>query len=156
MSTRLKVDDRFTIEMAPPTAGRVEELAREGFRSVVNLRAPGEQNEVLSPSEEGEVARRHGLEYVSIPVTPQDMNEATADRFEREVSRLPGPVAIHCASGKRAGLFTFLHLARAEGLSGGEATAKAEAMGYQFGTPEAKAFFTRAVDTSKPTQGGSP
>lgn len=155
MSNRLRVDDRFTIEMAPPTAGRVEELAREGFRSVVNLRAPGEQGEILSPSEEGEIARRHGLEYVRIPVTPQDMNEATAERFKREVSRLPSPVAIHCASGKRAGLFTFLHVARTEGLSGEEAVAKAEAMGYQFASPDAKAFFTRAADAGRAARGGS-
>lgn len=155
MSNRLRVDDRFTIEMAAPTAERVEELAREGFRSVVNLRAPGEQNEVLSPTEEGRVARRHGLEYISIPVSPQDMNEATAELFEREVSRLPGPVAIHCASGKRAGLFTFLHLARTEGLSGEAAAAKAEAMGFQFASPDARAFFTRAVEAGKTEKGGS-
>ena len=155
MSNQLRVDDRFTIEMAPPTAGRVEELAREGFRSIVNLRAPGEQNEVLSPSEEGEVARRQGLEYVSIPVSPQDINEVTADRFDREVSRLPGPVVVHCASGKRAGLFTLMHVARAEGLSGEEAVAKAEAKGYEFATPEAKAFFTRALGARKTSQEGS-
>lgn len=130
MSNRIKADDRFTIEMAPPTAERVAELAREGFRSVVNLRTPGEKDEILSPSEEGEVARGHGLEYVSIPVSPQDMNEATAERFDREVARLPGPVAVHCASGRRAGLFTFLSIARSEGLSGDAAAAKAEAMGF--------------------------
>lgn len=155
MPDRLRVNDRFTIEMAPPTVGRLEELAREGFRSVVNLRAPGEQGEILSPSEEGEAARRHGLEYVSVPVSPQDMNEATAERFEREVSRLPSPVAIHCTSGKRAGLFTFLHVARTEGLSGEATAAKAEAMGFQFASPEAKAFFTRAVDGRSTAKGGS-
>lgn len=98
MSNRLKVDDRFTIEMAPPTAGRV-----------------------------GVLARRHGLEYVSIPVSPQGMNGSVADRFDREVSPLPRPVAVHCASGTRAGLFTLMPVARAEGLSGDEAVAKAEA-----------------------------
>ena len=152
MANRLRVDDRFTIETTPPTAERIGELAREGFRSVVNLRTPGEQNEVLSPSAEGEVARRHGLQYVSIPVSPQDMNESTADRFDREVAHLPGPVAVHCASGKRAGLFTLMHVARTEGLSGDEAVAKAEAMGYEFATPEAKAFFTRTVDAGTTAQ----
>ena len=155
MSDRLKVDDRFTVEMAPPTVGRLEELAREGFRSIVNLRAPDEQGEILSPSEEGEAARRHGLEYVNVPVSPQDMNEATAERFDREVSRLPSPVAIHCASGKRAGLFTFLHIARTEGLSGEAAVAKAETMGFQFASSESKAFFTRAVDDRSTAMGGS-
>ena len=146
MSNRLTVDDRFTIEMTPPTAERIGALAREGFRSVVNLRAPGEKDEVLSPVEEGEIARRHGLEYLSIPVSPNSMTDATADHFDREVARLPGPVAVHCASGRRAALFTFIHVARAEGLSGDEAAAKAEGMGFQFGTPEMRAFFMRCVD----------
>ena len=39
-----------------------------------------------------------------------------------------------------------MDVARAEGLSGDDAVANAEAMGFQFGTPEAKAFFTRYVD----------
>ncbi|HSK39168.1 MAG TPA: sulfur transferase domain-containing protein [Arenibaculum sp.] len=146
LPNRLRVDDRFIIEMAPPTAEHVGQLARDGFRSIVNLRAPGEKDEVLSPEDEGEIARRHGLEYLSIPVSPESMNEITAQRFDREVSRLPGPVAVHCASGRRAGLFTFMHVARIEELSGDEAVAKAEAMGFQFATPETKAFFRNYVE----------
>ncbi|WP_119680789.1 beta-lactamase hydrolase domain-containing protein [Indioceanicola profundi] len=149
MVDRLKVDERFSIEMGPPTAERVGEFAREGFRSVVNLRAPAEQNQLLSPSEEGEVARSHGLVYVNIPVSPEDMNEDTAHRFEQEVSRLPGPVVVHCASGKRAGLFTFMHVARSEGLSGDAAIAKAESVGFEFASPEAKAFFRRYVNSAQ-------
>ena len=150
MTDRLKVDDRFTIEMTPPTADRVGELAREGFRSLVNLRAPGEKDEVLSPDKEGEIARSNGLAYLSIPVSPQDMmNEDNAERFDREVARLPGPVAVHCASGRRAGLLTFLHVARGKGQSGDEAAAKAEGMGFQFGTPETKANFIQSVDARK-------
>jgi uncharacterized protein (TIGR01244 family) len=153
MSNRLRVDDRFTIEMAPPTADHVGELAREGFRSIVNLRAPGEKDEILSPAEEGEIARRHGLEYLSIPVTPQDMSPPIAKRFEQEISRMPGPIVVHCASGRRAGLFTFMHVARSEGLSGDDAVAKAEGMGFQFGTPESKAFFARYVDGESSREG---
>ena len=149
MSNRLRVDDRFTIEIAPPTANRLGELAREGFRSVVNLRAPGEKDEILSPAEEGEVARRHGLEYLSIPITPQDVSLSTAKHFEQEVSRLPGPIAVHCASGRRAGLFTFMHVARTKGLSGDDAVAEAESMGFQFATPETKAFFMHYVDSRR-------
>jgi protein tyrosine phosphatase (PTP) superfamily phosphohydrolase (DUF442 family) len=115
----------------------------------VNLRAPGEKDEVLSPSKEGEVARTHGLAYLSIPVSPENMNDATAERFDREISRLPGPVVVHCATGRRAGLFTFMHIARIEGLSGDEAVAKAESMGFQFGTPEMKAFFRNYVERGR-------
>lgn len=154
MSKRMRVDDRFTIELASPSAERVAELAREGFRSIVNLRTPGEKDEILSPSAEGDLVRSHGLEYVSVPISPQEMNETSAERFEQAIANLPGPVAVHCASGKRAGLFTYMHVARIEGLSGDSAAAKAESMGFQFGTPELKALFTRYVDSGKKISGG--
>ena len=149
MPDRIKVDDRFAIEITPPTAERVGELAREGFRSIANLRTPGEKNEVLSPAEEGEVACRHHLEYLSVPVSAENMNVATAERFDQEVARLPGPVAVHCGSGRRAGLFTLMHVARSEGLSGDEAVGKAESLGFQVGTPEVKTFFASYVDRGR-------
>ena len=156
MPNRLGADDRFATEMAPPAAERLGELARDGFRSVVNLRAPGEADEILSPTGEGEPARRLGLAYLNIPVPPESGNEATARRFGQEVARLPGAVAVHCASGHSAGHSNFMHIARGEGLSGNAAVAKAESMGFQFGAPEAKAFFRRYADSGRPGQGGAP
>jgi uncharacterized protein (TIGR01244 family) len=149
MPDRIKVDDRFTIEVAPPSPERLAELAQEGFRSVVSLRTPGEANEILSPDREGELAQQHGLAFVNVPVSPQDMNFDAADRFNEEVPRLPGPVVVHCASGLRAGLFTFMHVARTQGWDGDEAVKRAEQLGFAFGTPEAKDFLKRYVDRGK-------
>lgn len=147
MTERLKVSDRYTIEKTPPTAARIGHLSREGYRSLVNLRTHGEPNEILSPDEKGKAARSHGLEYLSFPVSPQDINHETADEFHELVSRLPGPVAIHCASGKRAGLFTYMHVGRREGMSGEDAVAHAETNGYEFASPAAMEFLRSAVDT---------
>ena len=149
MPDRITVDDRFTIEVAPPSAERLAELAQEGFRSVVSLRTRGEANEILSPDREGEVARQHGLTFVNLPVSPQDISDAAADRFNEEVARLPGPVVVHCASGLRAGIFTFMHVARRQGWAGDEAVKKAEQLGFAFSTAEAKDFFKRYVDRGK-------
>ncbi|EKV28887.1 hypothetical protein C882_0650 [Caenispirillum salinarum AK4] len=146
MTERIKVTDRYTIEKTPPTEDRVGHLSREGYRSLVNLRTHGEQNEVLSPGEEGKVADAHGLAYLNIPVSPQDINHDTADRFHDEVSRLPGPVAIHCASGRRAGLFTFIHVGRQLDMDGHEAATHAESHGYEFASPGAREFLRSAVD----------
>jgi hypothetical protein len=81
------------------------------------------------------------------------MSPPIAKRFEQEISRMPGPIVVHCASGRRAGLFTFMHVARSEGLSGDDAVAKAEGMGFQLGTPEIKVFFARYVDGASSREG---
>ena len=149
MRDHVQVDDRFTIEMAPPSAERLAELAEKGFRSVVSVRTPGEAIEILSPDRAGEVARQHGLSFVNVPVWPQDMTDVEADRFNEEVARLPGPVVVHFASGLRGDLFTFMHFARTLGWPGDEAVKKAEELGFAFGTAEAKDFFKRYVERGK-------
>lgn len=77
------------------------------------------------------------------------MNDDTARQFEREAARLPGPVAVHCASGRRAGLFTPMLVARREGRSGEAFARMAESMGFDFGNPETRRFFVRYADSGK-------
>ncbi|MCY1036066.1 sulfur transferase domain-containing protein [Corallococcus sp. BB11-1] len=142
---RIKVSERFTVEMSPPTRDRVEALAAEGFRSLVNLRTAEEEGQALSPDEEGEVARRHGLQYRHVPVSPSNLGAEVARKFDEEVAHLPAPTVVHCASGRRAGLFTLMHVARAEGLSGDDAIARAERLGFEL-NKQAKSLFRQHVD----------
>ncbi|RKI64861.1 phosphatase [Corallococcus sp. AB049A] len=142
---RIKVSERLTVEMSQPTRDRVEALATEGFRSLVNLRTAGEAGQTLSPDEEGEVARRHGLQYLHVPVVPSDLGAEVARRFDEEVARLPAPTLVHCASGRRAGLFTLMHVARAEGLSADDAIARGERLGFEL-SEQAKSLFRQYVD----------
>lgn len=50
MAKRVPLNGRFTIAIAPPTAEGVAALARDGFRSAVNPRRPGEPGQALSPA----------------------------------------------------------------------------------------------------------
>jgi uncharacterized protein (TIGR01244 family) len=102
MTDRIRISDKVTVGKVPPSDEDLKGLASEGFAAVVNLRRAGEPNQPLTPEEEGEAAARHGLRYTHIPVDGTNIDEATIQRFKDEVAQLPGPVFVHCASGRRA------------------------------------------------------
>jgi protein tyrosine phosphatase (PTP) superfamily phosphohydrolase (DUF442 family) len=50
------------------------------------------------------------MAYVHLPVPTNRLSGDLLARFHEEVSRLPKPVFVHCASGKRSGTFAVMHL----------------------------------------------
>lgn len=111
-----------------PSPAQLASLAAEGVRTVINLRAPGEQVEFDEASE----AERLGLRYVSIPVAgPQDVTAETAARFSREFedATRAGGVLVHCASANRAGAMLALDQALAQNKPVEDALAVGRAAG---------------------------
>ena len=83
-----------------PEREDVERLAEAGYKAVIDLREPGEDRGLDEP----EGTRRAGMEYVSIPVGHEDVDDETFERF-RELIAEPDrrPVLIHCSSANRVG-----------------------------------------------------
>lgn len=111
-----------------PTLEELNAFAREGVRTIINLRAPGEE---IGYDEQSEV-RRLGLRYVSIPVAgAQDLTPDTIGRFARELAsaRAAGPVLVHCGSANRVGAM----LALDEGVTKGGSRDRALAFGRAAG-----------------------
>ena len=80
----------------------LEGLARQGFRSVVNAR-PDAEEPGQPPSAQIEAeARRLGLGYRHIPITPGQMTEAHARELATALGELEQPVLGFCRSGARA------------------------------------------------------
>lgn len=146
MARRIKLSDGLSVDTGQPTREELGRLAQEGFKTVVNLRTAGEQNQPLSPEAEGEVARKAGLDYLHIPVASTDPRPEQVDQFREKLSELPGPVLVHCASGKRSGAFAMLQLATQEGLSGKEALARARNLGFDWKSPELEGFVRQYLD----------
>jgi uncharacterized protein (TIGR01244 family) len=146
MTQRIRISDNLTVATGQPTQEELEQLSQEGFRAVVNLRTAGEQNQALSPEAEGEVARAAGLGYAHIPVSPTGPQPGQVDAFRERLAELPGPVLVHCASGKRSGALAILHAASQQGLSGEDALAKARALGFNWQSPELEDFVRRYLD----------
>jgi uncharacterized protein (TIGR01244 family) len=145
---RIKIDDRITVG-GQPGEEQLGDLARQGFKSVINLRTAGEPEQPLSPDQEGEKVRALGLEYRHIPVSTKDMRPEQVDEFRREVEGLPGPDFVHCHEGKRAGAFAMMHTAAQAGATGEQTLRQAEAMGFRCDTPQLKEFVSGYTDRSR-------
>ena len=90
-----------------PTPAQLAGLAREGVRTVINLRAPSEPVEYDEAAE----AARLGLHYLSLPITgAADLDRERVRQFGHALdeARREGGVLIHCASSNRVGAMVAL------------------------------------------------
>jgi uncharacterized protein (TIGR01244 family) len=111
-----------------PTPAHLAELAREGVRTVINLRGPDEPVDFDEAAE----AERLGLRYVALPVTgPGDLDRDRVRRFGAvlDEARREGGVLIHCATSNRVGAMVALD----EALNRGCALAQALERGRSAG-----------------------
>ncbi len=145
MDKRLKLNSEVTVG-CQPSEQDLQELALEGYKSVVNLRLSGEEAEQLSPTQEGEAVHRLGMQYEHLPAAMRDMKTETVDQFRADYRRLPKPVYVHCKTGKRAGAFALLHLATERGWNGAKTLEEAEEMGIECTQPPLKNFVAAYAD----------
>jgi uncharacterized protein (TIGR01244 family) len=105
-----------------PDAAQLAALAEAGYRTVVDLRAPGEPY----PREDEKAALESlGIEYVSIPVAgPEGLTEENARALSAVLAEEDAyPVAIHCGSGNRVGALLALEAVWVDGAPAEEALA---------------------------------
>ena len=142
----MKINDEVTVG-AQPSEDRLKELARQGFKSVINFRTEGEEEQPLPPKQEGEAVRSLGLQYLHVPVSMKSMGPEIVDGFRQRFPDLPKPVFAHCKSGKRAGAMVMMHIASEQGMSGKQTLEQAEKMGFECDQPELKEFVEQYVDS---------
>lgn len=96
------IDQRFSI------AGQLnetdlEDIARQGFKLVINFRPDGEggetqpHNAVLAAK-----ARELGLDYAYLPVVPNQIQASDIEKMHMLLARHEGPVLGFCRTGNRA------------------------------------------------------
>lgn len=90
-----------------PTREQLADFARDGVRTVINLRGPTE----VADFDEAKEAVRLGLQYVSLPITgPGDLDRERVRAFGQALdqARRDGGVLIHCATANRVGAMVAL------------------------------------------------
>ncbi len=93
-----RIDERLAAA-GQPTLAALRGLKRLGFKTVVNLRLPGELDE-----DEGAIVREAGLAYVSVPISSGDFSSADADAVATVLDdEAAAPVLLHCGSSNRVG-----------------------------------------------------
>lgn len=90
-----------------PQLGEVDfaEIARRGFRSIINNRPDDETGVTVLSGHAAELAAKAGLAYRAIPCPPAEVTEAAlVDAVAEALDELPAPVLLYCRSGTRSTL----------------------------------------------------
>lgn len=127
-----------------PQASDLIELAEQGYKSVVNLRTPGENGFVEN---EDALVQEVGLEYRHFSLNSAAADEQSIEAILAEVKNLPRPIVFHCGAGARGGALALIALAIEEHLSHEEILQKAEELGINPAQPHLELFLSQYLAT---------
>jgi uncharacterized protein (TIGR01244 family) len=137
-----KINDQLTVS-GQITLEELEQAAKEGFKSVMNLRSPSEEGFL---NDEQQQAESLGLHYVNIPVKVSDLSEELTTEILKQIDALPKPALIHCGVAMRAGAMALMNVATRQGMTPEQAFEKAGQIGFDCSAyPEMKEFFKNYV-----------
>ena len=123
-----------------PNAGGVENLKKQGFVSIINLRLDSE----AGVKEEEAAVKAVGIKYVHIPFNGAMPDTKVADQFLVAVSdKTNQPAYIHCGSGGRAAAMWMIKRALKDGWATDRAVQEAEAISVI--NPALKTFATEYI-----------
>lgn len=113
------------------TRDDLADLRRRGYTAVLDLRLRDEPvTSGLSPAEEEVEAGKAGLAYRRIEVSAQALEDRVVDRVREALAVSPGPVVVHCASGRRAAVLTTLDRGCREGWTPEQCLARLRELGH--------------------------
>lgn len=95
-----------------PTEGELRRAAELGYRTVITLRADGEE----VPFDERSLVQSLGMIYVSLPVAGAgDVTSENAKALHDLLAETESPILLHCGSGNRVGALLALRAHEIEG-----------------------------------------
>ncbi|MGK7899531.1 MAG: sulfur transferase domain-containing protein [Xenococcus sp. (in: cyanobacteria)] len=103
---------QITQELAIGNAAEVEKLQQivlQGYRTFIDL-CPAQEGNQLN----ADLVKAVGLEYYSVPVYRDDINQNSLEMFMQTIESVPKPIYTRCVSATRASLMTLLTLATRE------------------------------------------
>jgi protein tyrosine phosphatase (PTP) superfamily phosphohydrolase (DUF442 family) len=110
-----------------PSPDGIPWLKEHGYRTVLHVRSPGEDDTAAR-----NLFTKSGLRYLSLEVSPQTLSRAGVDEFTRLVSdRNNQPLFVYDADGSLAGGLWYLYFRLAEGASAEKARTDAAYLGFK-------------------------
>lgn len=131
-----KVNDQFTVA-GQVTPEDLNQAAQKGFKSVLNLRSPHENNALADEQQHAEAA---GLTYANVPLSSTQPDPDGTTAALEQLQALPGPVLIHCGAGLRASAIALIATATQEQWSLAKLTEEASRLGFSLEQPQIKQF----------------
>jgi uncharacterized protein (TIGR01244 family) len=109
-----------------PTLDELQQLAEDGYRTVVNLRSP---NEAGFLNDEQQQVEDLGLCYAHIPIQIKSLSLDDLLLAIRQSTELPKPMLVHCDSGIRSSIVVLMQIAVEQGLKAEDAFQKVVNLG---------------------------
>jgi uncharacterized protein (TIGR01244 family) len=108
----------------------LEGLAKDGFKSVINLRQATETNANIEQN--AARAKELGLKYIHIPFNTQQLDPAVIDKFLAAIAdKFNQPAYVHCGSASRVGSVWLAKRVLQDGWTVEKATEEAKAIGLR-------------------------
>jgi uncharacterized protein (TIGR01244 family) len=108
------------------TLDELQQLAEQGYRSVVNLRSP---NEIGFLEDEQQRTEYLGLCYANFPIQVKTLNLDDVLLLIQQLTGLPKPMLVHCDSGIRSSIVVLIQIATEQGMRAEDALQKAAKLG---------------------------
>lgn len=121
------LDDRLYVT-AQPRLDELEQLAEQGFRTIISNRPRGESDDQPDPETLKAKAESLGMAWHEVPVKPGEYAKADIDAYADVLHSSKAPVLGFCRTGKRVAHLWALSLAPRRPVS--ELIASANAAGY--------------------------
>lgn len=101
------------------TPEQMADVARQGYRSVINNRPDGEGGpDQPTAAQMAAAAQAHSLAFASVPVVPSAISAADVQAFAEQLQKLPKPILAYCRSGARSTNLYRMALAMMQGGQG--------------------------------------
>jgi protein tyrosine phosphatase (PTP) superfamily phosphohydrolase (DUF442 family) len=119
-----KINDEIAIA-GPVTFQQLQQLAQEGFKSVLNLRSL--DKELLI--DEQQYVKSIELCYANFPIDREVMSAEIALRVLKQIEELPKPTLVYCNNAMLAAAMVLMHIAIRQGETLQQAFKRAEKFG---------------------------
>lgn len=119
-----QINDELAIA-GPVSVEQIQQLAEEGFQSVLNLRSI---DNILVMREQQQV-EGFGLRYLNLPIDHQPMSLTIANTALNQIDRLPKPILVYCNNAMLAAAIVLMHIAIQQGEPLPQAFKRAENLG---------------------------
>ncbi|MBN3893101.1 MAG: hypothetical protein HWQ43_29590 [Nostoc sp. JL31] len=120
-----KINDELSIA-GQITLNQLQQIADEGYKSVLNLRLANETGLLANEQEKTELL---GLYYVNLQTQAENINHQGMIEIYQLITKLPKPTLMHCDNSIRSAAIVFLYIAIKQGIGFEKALQKVISLG---------------------------
>ncbi|MGQ4646445.1 beta-lactamase hydrolase domain-containing protein [Lyngbya aestuarii] len=117
-----KISDELAIS-GQVTLTELQQIAQQGFKSVLNLCSPDEEDFLIEEQEQVYLLKLH---YRNLPLKTEAINQESISQVLQQIKELPKPVLVHCNNAMRSSAVVLIYLAMRQGATFDQALNKAE------------------------------